>query len=121
MTLETEGRTVLSLWRGEIKVSFGRVSKVGDRTRMRDVAEAVARERGLTVDDLLMPSGTPGAQRRSVAWPRQESMWRMMKVGKWSTTQVGQFHGGRDHTTCLWAVAAHQKRLDAVEAELVAA
>lgn len=111
---------LLSLWRGEIKVSFGRVSKVGDLTRMLDIAIAVATEHGFSVEALRAPDGSPGARRRPLAYARQEAMWRMMQCGKWSTTRVGIFLGGRDHQTVIHGVKGHQARLDAMRLEAAA-
>ena len=103
----------LSLWRGDLKLKFGRVAKSGDTTTMRQITTEVAAERGVSYDDLVMPDSVPGARAFAIAHPRQEAMWRMKQTGKWSLPQMGRFLGGRDHTTILAGVRAHQTRIDA--------
>ena len=103
----------LSLWRGDLKLKFGRVAKSGDTTTMRQITTEVAAERGVSYADLVMPDSVPGARAFAIAHPRQEAMWRMKQTGKWSLPQMGRFLGGRDHTTILAGVRAHQARIDA--------
>ena len=107
----------LSLWRGNLKLKFGRVAKSGDPTTMRQITTEVAAERGVSFGDLVMPDHVPGARAFAIAHPRQEAMWRMKQAGKWSLPQIGRFLGERDHTTVLSGVRAHQKRLDAASCE----
>lgn len=44
---------------------------------------------------------------------RHFAMWRMSKETEMSSVEIGQFFGGRDHTTVLSAV----KKLDAMRAQ----
>src|SRR5687767_10438999 len=80
---------------------------------MREIAETVAAQYGVTVEQLKSPERS-----RPIAWPRQEAMWLMRRV-KWadgstrySNPQIGQFLGGRDHTTVLHGVRAYEARLN---------
>jgi chromosomal replication initiation ATPase DnaA len=115
--LSEDDGVLLSLWRGGLKVINGRVARAGDTTTMRQIANDVALDRGVSFGDLIMPDHVPGARARAISHPRQEAMWRMKQAGKWSLPQIGQFLGKRDHTTVLAGVRAHQKRLDAASCE----
>ena len=115
--LSEDDGVYLSLWRGPVKVNFGRLAKAGDTTTMRQIATDVALDRGVSFGDLIMPDHVPGARAFAIAHPRQEAMWRMRQAGKWSLPQIGRFLGERDHTTILAGVRAHQKRLDAASCE----
>lgn len=108
-----EDGVYLSLWRGEVKVRYGRAICANDRTTMKAIVTDVAIERGVSYYDLVKPDSVPGARSFALAHPRQEAMWRMHQTGKWSLPQMGRFLGGRDHTTCLSGIRAHQRRLDA--------
>jgi hypothetical protein len=35
---------------------------------------------------------------------RQIAMYLASEVGRWSTTSIGRFYGGRDHSTVLYAI-----------------
>lgn len=96
---------VLSLWRGLIPAA-------PKFTRMADVVEWVAAKHGISIEDLKGPSRV-----RSFAYARQEAMWEMCQTGRWSTTLIGRFLGGRDHTTVMHGRDAHQARLDAMQTE----
>ena len=93
------GRVVyLSLWRGAIEVPRG--------PTLVQIAQEVAEYYGLTVDELKGPSHA-----RAIAWPRQEAMARMRAETRNSSTAIGKFLGGRDHSTVLTGVQAHQARI----------
>lgn len=62
---------------------------------MRDIAAMVAAENMLTLADIRGPK-----RERRISHPRQVAMARMLDEG-YSTTQVGDFLGGRDHTTVI--------------------
>jgi len=70
------------------------------------IAREVAAKHKLTVAELRGPSA-----KHTVAHPRQEAFWLSRAAG-YPTTQIGQWYGGRDHTTILWGVRQHQRRLD---------
>lgn len=70
------------------------------RIRARDVAEYVARDHGLTFDDL-----TGQSRRRPVARPRQVAMYAMHHIcPHMSYPAISQMLGGRDHTTVMHGV-----------------
>jgi chromosomal replication initiator protein len=77
------------------------------RTPFADIERQVALRHALTVEDLRGPS-----RARRVAWPRQELMWRARRETRLSLPQIGDRLGGRDHTTVIHGVRAHQARLD---------
>lgn len=72
--------------------------------RMRDIVEAVAISSGLTVTQIVGPDRTAKASH-----PRQRAFLLCKRAG-FSTTQIGRFFGGRDHTTVLHGVAQAEKR-----------
>ncbi len=86
--------TVLSLWKGRIKV----------RETMSSILDAVSLRYGVSIADLKGP-----ARYRTIAWPRQEAMWRMVETGRVSLPQIGAFLN-RDHTTILHGWRQHGKR-----------
>lgn len=47
---------------------------------------------------------------------RQEAMWRLRQETIFSLPQIGARIGGRDHSSVLWGIRAHQARIDAGEA-----
>lgn len=60
------------------------------------ILNAVAEYFHITVQDLRGKS-----RRREVAWPRQIAMYLLRQETHLSLPQIGQFMGGRDHTTVL--------------------
>jgi chromosomal replication initiator protein len=87
--------TVLSLWKGPIPL----------RRTMASILAEVSEETGITVAEFKSD-----ARFRKIAWPRQYAMWRMVEEGCWSLTQIGNFFGGRDHTTVLHGWRQVEKR-----------
>lgn len=63
------------------------------------VADAVGRRFGVKQDDLAGPRRT-----RTVAVPRQVSMYLARQMTQHSLHDIGRYFGGRDHTTVLHAV-----------------
>ena len=52
-----------------------------------------------------------GRQRRSeIAAARHEAIWRIREATKWSLPRIGQFFGGRDHTTVLHSLRRMEDR-----------
>lgn len=47
---------------------------------------------------------------RKVSNARHEAMYRIRNEGGYSSPQIGQFFGGMDHTTVLYACAAYSRR-----------
>lgn len=52
---------------------------------------------------------------RRIAWPRQEAFWRAYKETTLSLPAIGRYFGGRDHTTIIHGIKAHEARLKAQE------
>lgn len=102
-------RMVLSLWKGLIEAKPERVT-------LESLKWEVAREYGVTVEELEGQGRT-----RSITVPRQDLMWRMVQAKRWSLPQIGRCLGGRDHTTVMHGVKAHQARLDAAQDQAEAA
>lgn len=91
----------ISLWKGSVEVS-------ALKPTMREIASEVAHRHGLTLEDLKGPS-----RRQEISQPRQEAMALMCAERRWSLPQIGRFFGGRDHTTVIHGVRAHQRRTEA--------
>lgn len=87
--------------------------KIG-RPTMRSILREVSEETGFSTVELLGPT-----RPRALAHARQYAMWRMQRETGQSLPQIGRFLGGRDHTTVLYGVRQHAKRL--AEAQGVAA
>jgi len=84
------------------------------RERARTIALEVAAAYGLTLGDLQSDRTD-----RRVAWPRQHVMHRL--YADYSLPEIGRFLGGRDHTTVLHGVRAHQARMAWAEFLILAA
>lgn len=103
-------QTVLSLWHGHIPVNRTMSGRIG-RTMAQIVAD-VAFERDVSEGDLIGPS-----RARWISHPRQEAMWRCYEEHRanglrvYSLPSIGRFFGGRDHTTVLHGIRAHEKRI----------
>lgn len=95
----------LSLWKGPIRRPV----------TMEEVAEAVAKRHGLTLDDLCGHS-----KRRAVAWPRQEAFAEIYAKGLASLPVIGQFFGERDHSTVHSGIRRHEERAALRNAEVEA-
>lgn len=97
---------VLSIWHGVIRAPDA------PRVTMAEILQDVADKYRLTLDELKGPDRS-----QRVSWPRQEAMWRMRQefrddgTNRWSTPRIGQFLGGRDHTTVLFGVTRHEERI----------
>jgi chromosomal replication initiator protein len=79
------------------------------------VVDVIAKHYHLSVDRLLSPERS-----KDVAHPRQLAMY-LMRETNISLPQIGQFLGGRDHTTVMYAcekVAKQLKNDDRLEREL---
>jgi len=63
-----------------------------------DVLDAVSKAFGISNDRLLGRERT-----REVALPRQVAMYLLREEGGVSLPQIGEFIGGRDHTTVIYA------------------
>ena len=56
------------------------------------------------VSALLGPARVPG-NAQPAAFNRQVAMYLAKHVGEWSTTEIGRFYNGRDHSTVCYAIA----------------
>lgn len=72
----------------------------------KEVTLEVANHYGLTWDEILGP-----AREHRVAHPRQEAFALIWAQGRLSLPAIGRRFNGRDHTTVLHGVRAHEKRL----------
>jgi chromosomal replication initiation ATPase DnaA len=95
---EAGERVVLSLFKGVMVVP-------PPKTRLTEIAELVAERYGLTVQALRGPSKV-----KRIAHPRQEAMTISYDTGEWSNGQIGQYYGGRDHSTVVHARKVVAKR-----------
>jgi chromosomal replication initiator protein len=77
-----------------------------------DIQRAFAREHGIDPAIMREPDGL-GARKRPRAWARQEAMHLALMLTPHSTVRIGQFFGGRDHSTVIEAdrrVAERRRR-----------
>ena len=70
------------------------------------ILEAVAKEFNITVSELKGPRRT-----RRISVPRQVAMYLMRDLVQLSFPQIGEFLGGRDHTTVMHGVTKVEKNL----------
>lgn len=73
---------------------------------MREIAIRVAEAHGLTLADLRGPS-----RQRHIAWPRHEAFALVRDNTAQSLPQIGRYFGDRDHTTVLWGIRGHERRV----------
>lgn len=67
----------------------------------------IAEKHGLTPDHLI------GLSRLApIVRARQEAMHEIHQLGRFSLTAIGLYLGGRDHTTIIHGIRAHERRLD---------
>ena len=71
------------------------------------ILEAVAQEFNLTVSELKGPRRT-----RRISVPRQLAMYLMRDLAQLSFPQIGEFLGGRDHTTVMHGTSKIEKSLE---------
>lgn len=92
--------TVFSLWRGHIPA----------RRSMPEMAQEVAEIYGVTVEDITGPSRI-GVHCRQ----RFHFMWLAYQQPHLSLFMIGQYLGGRDHTTVVHGIKRHEalRALDA--------
>lgn len=71
----------------------------------QSILREVAAKHGFTVPEMLS-----ARQDRKLAAARQEAMWRMSKETTMSLPAIGR-RLGRDHSTVLYGIRAHERRL----------
>jgi chromosomal replication initiator protein len=73
-----------------------------------EILRAVAEHYGLRPEELRGVG-----RRKEVVLPRQVAMYLIRELTHASLPEIGQFFGGRDHTTVLYAIQKVQELLDA--------
>lgn len=68
------------------------------------VAE-VAAKTGVTVEQLKSDD-----RHKHIARPRQAAYYALYETGRYSLPTIGEYFGGRDHTTVLYGIRAHEAR-----------
>ncbi|MBI1682359.1 helix-turn-helix domain-containing protein [Caulobacter hibisci] len=86
-----------SLWKGSI-TGVGRIT-------MPIVLEAVSGAYGVSVEELRGPK-----RQRRISLARQHAMWLMNGLPHLSLPMIGRFLN-RDHTTVLFGIRAHERRV----------
>ena len=74
--------------------------------RARAIVKEVAREMEVSVMDIISTRRC-----RDYVMARQYIMWRLKRETTWSLPRIGQFLGGRDHTTILHGIRQWEKRM----------
>jgi chromosomal replication initiator protein len=77
--------------------------------RVADIQRAVAKRYHIPVAQMCAPGYRGGRQRR-YAWPRQVAIVLATRLTDHSYSRIGQFFGGRDHSTIIYACEAVEKR-----------
>ena len=78
----------------------------------REIAREVGERHGVSVADI-----TGDSRLRLIVHARQEVAWRVYSARhpsgarRFSMPQIGAWLGGRDHTTILHAIRAHEQRV----------
>jgi hypothetical protein len=80
-----------------------------------DVPRKTAKEIGREVAEKhRIPFSVLLSERRTkpVVMARHEAFWRCHRETSLSLPQIGRFLGGKDHTTVLWGIRQHEKRME---------
>ena len=77
-----------------------------ERVTASDIIHEVCQRYGILKQDLIS-----GTRQRHIAKPRQECMFRLSNEMGMSLPQIGRILGGRDHTTVLHGIRAHEATL----------
>jgi chromosomal replication initiator protein len=72
------------------------------------ILDAVAQEFNITISELKGPRRT-----RRISVPRQMAMYLLRDLSQLSFPQIGEFLGGRDHTTVMHGTSKVEKNLQA--------
>ncbi|MFP3090652.1 chromosomal replication initiator protein DnaA [Treponema sp. TIM-1] len=70
------------------------------------ILRVVAENYSLTINDLKGRKKT-----QNIVFPRQLSMYIARQITEYSTTEIGQFIGGRDHTTVMYSCNMIEERI----------
>lgn len=93
---------MLSIWKGDI---------VSKRPSMLEIATEIATRHGVTVADLKSKSRV--AKIKNARLEAYAALWVKGDLSR-SSSIVGRFLGGRDHTTVIQGAQAHERRMAAV-------
>lgn len=97
-----------------IAVSWGKAPPVNRPAMpsLRQIAEEVCAARGISMIDFM-------SQRRTaaVARARQEAYWRARHETMASLPKIGLAYGGRDHSTIIHGIKAHERRMGAANGQ----
>jgi chromosomal replication initiator protein len=78
---------------------------------MREIATRIADKHGVSISDLKCESRV-----RKIAWARQEAYAEIQALTTFSTPQIGNWFGGRDHSTVIFGIRRHKEREAAAKA-----
>jgi chromosomal replication initiation ATPase DnaA len=81
------------------------VEPMGPFAGMR-IARSVAKAHGLTFKAM-----TSNRRQKNLVRARHHAMWEMRRHTKLSLPQIARILGKLDHTTVLWGISQHEKRL----------
>lgn len=95
---------------GEGRVKRDMLLITAEDPPLHKIIAEVAKKYALTYVDLISRRRT-----RKLVWPRQEAMWRCLKETTASYPEIGRAIGGRDHTTVIHGVRAHEARMGGTE------
>jgi chromosomal replication initiation ATPase DnaA len=83
-----------------------------NRKFIEPIVARVAADCFVSPEEILLPSGVPGARLKSVAYARRWAMAICRRELNWSTVEIGRAFG-RDHTTVMLALKrAHREHPD---------
>ena len=80
---------------------------------IREIAEYVAERTPCGLEDMLGPK-----RNQEIVWPRQIAIYLSRELTNSSLAKIGEFFGGRDHSTVLHAYNKVSERLETDEATL---
>lgn len=69
-----------------------------DQDRAEKIIKIVTKYFEISITDISSTT-----RRRSICYPRQVAMYLMIKTTALSLTSVGEYFGGKDHTTVIYA------------------
>jgi chromosomal replication initiator protein len=75
---------------------------------METIQRVVAEEFHLSLNDLKGKKKT-----QNIVYPRQLAMFIIREITEYTTTEIGQAFGGRDHTTVMHACQKIEERIKA--------
>ena len=94
-------------WRGEVGIQpwLEELAAKKCEPTLASIAARIAQKRGITVEDIRGKSRV-----RPTVHHRHEFFYHAMLETTQSSTAIGRWAGGSDHTTCLFGSCAHARR-----------